>query len=78
METNSNNGGERDSDLASIALPGQKLVTSKNPRMLTPSEIALLQQDLQAVLRVAGSESWNWDEEAEEEDLEHYQSKPVA
>ena len=78
METNSKIGGESDSDLASIALPGQKLVTSKNPRMLTPSEIALLQQDLQAVLKVVGLDSWNWDEEVEEESLEHYQSGPVS
>ena len=46
--------------------------------MLTPSEIVLLQQDLQAVLKVVGLDSWNWDEDVEEEPLEHYQSTPVS
>jgi len=50
MDENSNTGGEKRSDLASTALPGRKLVTSKTPRMLKPFEIALLRQDLKAVL----------------------------
>ena len=36
--------------LASTALPGRKLATSKTPRMLTPSEVDLLRQDLKAAL----------------------------
>lgn len=40
----------------SIALPGQKLATSKHPRMLTPSEIDLLRQDLRAALSVLGQD----------------------
>jgi len=47
MEKGLKTGGGKNSGLASIALPGRKLATSKNPRMLTPSEIDLLQQDLQ-------------------------------
>ena len=43
-------GGEKGSGLASTALPGRKLATSKTPRMLKPFEIALLQQDLKAAL----------------------------
>ena len=77
MATNSNNGGESDSDLASIALPGQTLVTSKDPRMLTPSEIAFLQRDLQVALSVAGIADWVWDDDVEEEDVEHDQTGPV-
>lgn len=50
MDPNSNNGGKKPSDLASTALPGRKLATSKNPRMLKPFEIDLLRQDLQAAL----------------------------
>ena len=45
-------GGGKASDSASNALPGRKLVTSKKPRMLTPSEVELLRQDLQAALRL--------------------------
>jgi hypothetical protein len=51
MDRNSRSGGGKPSDLASTNLPGRKLATSKTPRMLTPSEIALLQQDLKAALR---------------------------
>jgi hypothetical protein len=40
--------GEKDS--ATTALPGRKLATSKNPRMLKPFEIDLLRQDLKAAL----------------------------
>jgi hypothetical protein len=39
-----------------IVLPGQRLVTSKKPRTLTPSEIELLQQDLKAALKVLGQD----------------------
>ena len=42
--------GGKASDSASIALPGRKLATSKTPRMLTPSEVELLRQDLRAAL----------------------------
>ena len=69
-------GGNRTSGSASIALPGQKLATSKNPRMLTPSEIALLQQDLQAALRTVSADGWNGDDD-EEENLEHRQASSV-
>jgi len=51
MDRNLKGGGDKTSDLASTNLPGRKLATSKTPRMLTPSEIALLQQDLKAALR---------------------------
>jgi hypothetical protein len=44
----SRTGGEKAS--ASTALPGRKLTTSKNPRMLKPFEIELLRQDLKAAL----------------------------
>ena len=72
-------GGNRTSGSASIALPGQKLATSKNPRTLTPSETALLQQDLQAALRTVVIDSWNGDNENddEEENLEHRQASSV-
>ena len=56
MDTNLKNGGDSASGLASIALPGRKLATSETPRMLTPSEIALLQQDLKAALSVVGKD----------------------
>ena len=45
-------GGQKGSGSALIDLPGRKLATSKTPRMLTPSEIELLRQDLQAALKV--------------------------
>jgi hypothetical protein len=41
---------------ASTALPGRKLVTSKKPRMLTPSEVDLLRQDLRAALTFLGQD----------------------
>ena len=50
MEKNLKTGRTQTSGLASIALPGQKLATSKTPRMLTPSEIVLLKQDLKMAL----------------------------
>lgn len=37
-------GGKQNSDTPSIALLNQKLGTLKEPRMLTPSELALLRQ----------------------------------
>ena len=43
-------GGKQVSDSDSTALPGQTLATSKIPRMLTPSEIELLKQDLKMAL----------------------------
>jgi hypothetical protein len=51
MDRNSKTGGGKDSGSDSPSLSGRKLATSKTPRMLTPSEIALLQQDLKAALR---------------------------
>jgi hypothetical protein len=54
MGENLKSGGATASGSDSIALPGQKLVTSKSPRMLTPSEIDLLRQDLKAALEVVG------------------------
>ena len=42
MDKHLKTGGKKNLDSASIALPGQKLATSKKPRMLTPSEIVLL------------------------------------
>jgi hypothetical protein len=56
MGTNWKTGGETPSGSASIALPGQKLVISKNPRMLTPSELDLLRQDLKSALEVVGQD----------------------
>jgi hypothetical protein len=50
MEKHSKTGGTTTLGSASVALPGQKLVTSKKPRMLTPSEIAVLKQDLKMAL----------------------------
>jgi hypothetical protein len=40
----------------SIAMPGKKLATSKNPRMLTPSEVDLLRHDLGVALSVVGQD----------------------
>ena len=51
MDNNLKTGGKRNSVSDSIVLPGQKLATSKTPRMLTPSEIALLRLDLEQALR---------------------------
>jgi len=42
--------GGKHSGSAAVALPGRKLATSKTPRMLTPSEVALLRQDLKVAL----------------------------
>jgi hypothetical protein len=39
-----------------IDLPGRKLAVSKKPRMLTPSEVELLRQDLRAALKVLGQD----------------------
>ena len=50
MGPNLKTGGARPSGSPLIPLPGRKLATSKTPRMLTPSEIALLRQDLKAAL----------------------------
>jgi hypothetical protein len=46
------NGGNEGSASDSTALPGRKLATSKKPRMLTPSEVDLLRQDLRAALKL--------------------------
>ena len=46
MEKHLKTGEKKTSDSTSIVLPGQKLATSKKPRMLTPSEIVLLKQEL--------------------------------
>ena len=48
------NGGKNTSATPSIALLNQKLGTSPAPRMLTPSEIALLRQSKEEVDRVTG------------------------
>jgi hypothetical protein len=50
MDENLKTGGGKPSGLATTALPGRKLATSKTPRMLTPSEIALLREDLKAAV----------------------------
>jgi hypothetical protein len=50
MDEHSKTGGKKTSASASIALPGQKLATSKTPRMLTPSEFVFLKQDLKMAL----------------------------
>lgn len=52
MGENLKPGGQKGSGSILIDLPGRKLATSKKPRMLTPSEIELLRQDLQAALKV--------------------------
>ena len=49
-------GGLRSSGSTSIDLPGRKLATSKRPRMLTPSEVELLRQDLKSALKVLGQD----------------------
>ncbi len=54
MDKTLNSGGDNNSDLPSIALPGRKLATSSKPRMLKPFEIDLLQQDLKAALSIEG------------------------
>jgi len=50
MENHSKTGSNKTLASPSIVLPGQKLATSKTPRMLTPSEIVLLKQDLKMAL----------------------------
>ena len=50
----SRDGGRHTSATPSIALLNQKLGTSPAPRMLTPSEIALLRQCVQEVAEVTG------------------------
>ena len=50
MSKHLESGVGKTSDSTSPALPGQKLATSKKPRMLTPSEIVLLKQDLKMAL----------------------------
>src|SRR5580700_8116148 len=49
-------GGSKGSGSISIDLPGRKLATSKRPRMLTPSELELLRQDLSRALSVLGQD----------------------
>jgi hypothetical protein len=44
MDLNSKAGGDKNSVTPSTRLLNQKLGTSPEPRMLTPSEIALLRQ----------------------------------
>jgi hypothetical protein len=56
MDQSLKSGGSRISGSASSALPGRRLATSKTPRMLTPSEIDLLRQDLQAALKLLGQD----------------------
>src|SRR6185312_5172780 len=56
MDPGLKSGGDSVSGSASTALPGQKLATSRKPRMLTPSEIELLRQDLRAALKVLGQD----------------------
>jgi hypothetical protein len=50
MDRTLKTGSGKRSDSATTALPGRKLATSKTPRMLTASEIALLRQDLRVAL----------------------------
>ena len=50
MDNQSKTDGKKIADKPLIALPGQRLATSKTPRMLTPSEIALLKLDLKMAL----------------------------
>src|SRR6266404_8806212 len=56
MGKNLKTGGAKTSGSTSIVLPGRKLATSKNPRILTPSEIDLLRKDLKAALKVVGQD----------------------
>lgn len=49
-------GDQKDAGSTLIDLPGRKLAVSKEPRMLTPSEVELLRQDLQAALKVLGQD----------------------
>ena len=50
MDETLKTGGGDPSGLATTALPGRKLAISKTPRMLTPSEIAILREDLKAAV----------------------------
>ena len=54
MDKNLKSGGDDDLGSTSIALPGRKLATSSEPRMLKPFEIDLLRQDLKAAISIAG------------------------
>jgi hypothetical protein len=56
MAENLKTGGAKCSGSISNVLPGRRLATSKIPRMLTPSEIELLQQDLKAALKLLGQD----------------------
>jgi len=56
MEQNSKIGGKKDSVTPSTRLLNQKLGTSPAPRMLTPSEIALLRQSKQEIARRIAAE----------------------
>jgi hypothetical protein len=51
MERNSNTGGKKDSVTPSTRLLNQKLGTLRAPRMLEPSEIALLRQSKREIAR---------------------------
>jgi hypothetical protein len=53
MAKNSNTGGKPDSLTPSTRLLNQKPGTLHAPRMLTPSEIALLRQSKQEIAQVA-------------------------
>ncbi len=53
MEKISKSGGDNDLGSTSTALPGRKLATSSEPRMLKPFEIDLLRQDLKAAISFA-------------------------
>lgn len=59
MDKTLNSGGNNNSDLASIALPGRKLATSRKPRMLKPFEIELLQQDMKEALSIEAHDTTN-------------------
>ena len=53
MAENSNTGGMNDSVTLSTRLLNQKLGILSTPRILTPSEIALLRQSKQELARLA-------------------------
>ncbi len=53
MAQNSNTGGKIDSVTPSTRLLNQRLGTSPVPRMLTPSEIALLRQSKQELAQLS-------------------------
>ena len=57
MDKNLNTGGKSDSVTPSTRLLNQKLGTSPAPRMLTPSEIELLQQSKQEIADYVRSNS---------------------